>query len=172
MRRVGDTVTGWSLRTRTFVTVVLAVSAVVAVTGATLSVRADREASQTASSEQDGRAFAVQVVPTLLSYDFDSAEAHFADVLDDLGGDFRSQFEEVGKTVIVPSALERQVVTNAEVLESAVVRAGPDDAELLLFLNQSTTSAESPETKLDGSRVRVHVERSGDRWLITELVPV
>lgn len=159
-------------RTRQFVLGVLAVLAAATLIGMTIAVRVDATADARVSAGADGRAFAVDVVPKLLSYDFDTAEAHFAEVSDELGGDFRGQFEEVGRTVIVPSAVERKVVTSADVLESAVVDSGTDDAVILLFLNQSTTSAESPETKLDGSRVRVHVERSGGRWLITELAPV
>ena len=158
--------------TRQFALGVLALLAVATLIGMTIAVRADAEAEARVAAGADGRAFAVDVVPKLLSYDFDTAEAHFAEVLDDLGGNFRGQFEEVGRTVIVPSALERKVVTSADVLESAVVDSGTNDAVILLFLNQSTTSAESPETKLDGSRVRVHVERSDGRWLITELTPV
>ncbi|MGK2237491.1 MAG: Mce-associated membrane protein [Rhodococcus sp. (in: high G+C Gram-positive bacteria)] len=159
-------------RTRRFVLGMLAVLAVAALIGMTIAVRAEAAAHARKNAEADSRAFAVEVVPKLLSYEFDTAEKHFAEVLDDLGGDFRGQFEEVSRSVILPSAVERKVVTTAEVLESAVVDSGTDDAVVLLFLNQSTTSSESPETKLDGSRVRVHVERSGSRWLITELTPV
>ena len=172
MKRADVVAGGSSARTRQLVIGVLAALAVATLIGMISAVRADAKADERASSEKGGRAFAEEMVPKLLSYDFDTAEVHFAEVLDDLGGDFRGQFEEVGRTVIVPSALERKVVTTAEVLESAVVDSGTDDAVLLLFLNQSTTSAESPETKLDGSRVRVHVESSDGRWLITELTPV
>lgn len=172
MSRIVSVATGWSPRLRRTVLVVLAVLAIAAMSAAVVAVRADSAADARATSAQDGREFAVNVVPSLLSYDYDTAEAHFADVANQLGGDFRGQFEEVGRTVIVPSALERKVVTSAEVIESSVVNAGADDAELLLFLNQSTTSADAPETKLDGSRVKVRVERVDGTWLITELTPV
>lgn len=172
MTQIVSAAAGWSPRIRRSILVVLAILAVASVCSAFVAVRADHNAEARATSAQDGQAFAVNVVPMLLSYDYDTAEAHFAEVANQLGGDFRGQFEEVGKTVIVPSALERKVVTSAEVIESSVVSVGADDAELLLFLNQSTTSADAPETKLDGSRVRVHVERVDGTWLITELTPV
>lgn len=166
------TTEGLSPRVRRSILAALVVLVIVSVTSAVFAVRAEGEAEGRASAAQEGRAFAVDVVPSLLSYDFDTAQAHFADVASHLGGEFRGQFEEVGRTVIVPSAVERKVATTAEVVESSVVSADVDNAELLLFVNQSTTTAESPETKLDGSRVRVHVERSDGKWLITELTPV
>lgn len=172
MTRLVSAVAGRAPRTRGWVLGILAVLVLVAVSAMVVAVKADTDARARASAAQEGRAVAVEVVPMLLSYDYTSAEAHFASVLDNLGGDFRGQFEDVGRTVIVPSALERKVVTTADVLESSVVSADTNEAEFLLFLNQSTTNAESPETKLDGSRVRVRVERIGERWLITELTPV
>lgn len=161
-----------SSRSFRLVAVLLGLVAVVAVVGAVVAVRADGEAESRTAAGQEGRAFAVEIVPKLLSYEFSTVEGHFAELQDNLGGEFRQQFEEVGRSVIVPSAQERQVVTSAEVVESSVVRADVNEAELLLFVNQSSTSSESPDTKLDGSRVRVRVERSDDRWLITELTPV
>lgn len=120
----------------------------------------------------EARDFAAETVSQILSYDHRNVEHHFASVLSSLGGEFRPQFEEVSRQVIVPSAQQRQVVTNADVVGTSVIGARPDRAELLLFVNQSTTSAEQPDTKLDGSRVRVTVERIDSRWLITELKPI
>ncbi|MDN3459906.1 hypothetical protein [Rhodococcus sp. APC 3903] len=172
MTRLAVTVANWSPRARRLVLLSLCTLAVAAVVGAGIALRADHLSDSRAQSGREGRAFAVEIVPKLLSYDFDTVEQHFAEMQDDLGGDFRTQFEDVGRTVIVPSARERQVVTTAEVLEAAVVAADTENVDVLLFLNQSTTSSESQETKLDGSRVRVHVERADGGWLITELTPV
>lgn len=140
--------------------------------GAALTLNGAFSARATENGQREGRDFAVAAVPGLLSYDFNTVDAHFADVLDDLGGDFRTQFEEVSREVIVPSAKKRQVVTTAEVIESSVVDAAEDHVDLLLFVNQSTTSTDSPETKLDGSRVKVTSTRDGDRWLVTAMTPV
>ncbi|WP_280200775.1 hypothetical protein [Nocardia cyriacigeorgica] len=143
----------------------LVAAAVVTAFGASKAQRTDR-------AGDEARDFATETVSQILSYDHRNVEQHFASVLDSLGGEFRPQFEEVSRQVIVPSAQQRQVVTNAEVVGSSVIDARPDQAELLLFVNQSTTSAEQPNTKLDGSRVRVTVERIDGRWLITELKPI
>lgn len=161
-----------SRRARRLFAAALCGLATVASIGAVFVVRGDVHGDARADSAAEGRAFAVEVVPKLLSYDFDTVEQHFSELQSSLGGDFAGQFQEVGSAVIVPSARERQVVTSATVLESAVVESDIDSAELLLFINQSTTSTDAPDTKLDGSRVRVRVEQANGTWLITELTPV
>ncbi|MFJ2834340.1 hypothetical protein ACIO52_03170 [Nocardia sp. NPDC087230] len=145
--------------------VCLVSAAAVTTVGASDARAADR-------AGREARDFAVETVSQILSYDHRNVEQHFTSVLDSLGGEFRPQFEEVSRQVIVPSAQKRQVVTNADVVGSSVIDARPDRAELLLFVNQSTTSAEQPETKIDGSRVRVTVERIGSRWLIVDMKPI
>lgn len=172
MSRVASRIGSMSSRTRRVFTIGLCVLAIAATITAAFAVRADARADARVDAAEQGRAFAVDVVPKLLSYDFDTVEQHFAELQANLGGDFADQFKEVGAAVIVPSARERQVVTNATVLESSVVQSDVDSADVLLFVNQSTTSVEASDPKLDGSRVRVHVERVDDTWLITELTPV
>ncbi|WP_280265172.1 hypothetical protein [Nocardia wallacei] len=148
------------------------VLAVGVVTTATVTAIGDARARGVDTTAQEARDFAVQSVPTILSYDHNTVDAHFTDALKLLGGDFRAQFDDVSQRVIAPSAKNRQVVTKAQVVDSAIVSATSNDAHLLLFVNQSTTSTDSPATKLDGSRVQVTVSRFGDDWLITEIKPV
>lgn len=161
-----------SPRRRRLLLVLLVAVAIAAMVGATIAVATNAGAQARVEAGQDGRAFAVETVPEILSYQYDTVDEHFARVQDHLGGDFKTQFDEVSRTAIVPSAKKREVVTTAEVVESAVVSTEVDKAELLLFLNQTTTSSDTPESKIDGSRVRVYVERTEDDWLITEMTPV
>ncbi|MCD2114737.1 hypothetical protein LQ384_26915 [Rhodococcus rhodochrous] len=162
----------WSNRKRILLVAGLGVLAVTATVGSvTLAIRAHEGRSQ-----EDTRAQALmqatQLVPDILSYDFNTVDDHFASSLEHLGGEFRTQFETVSKDVIIPSVTERQVVTKATVVESSVVSASTDAATVLMFLNQSTTSTDNPAPKLDGSRVLVSLHREGGSWLITEMTPV
>ncbi len=54
----------------------------------------------------------------------------------------------------------------------SVVEASPDRVVTLLYLNQITTSSESPEAVSSGSRVRVEMVKDGDDWLINWLTPI
>lgn len=172
LARITSLLGTWSSRRRALVVAGLGVLAVaVTIASATLTIRAHEGRSQEDTRHQ-ARAQAAQMVPDILSYDFNTIDDHFTNALEYLGGDFRTQFESVSKDVIIPSAKERQVVTSATVVESSVVSADADAATVLMFLNQSTTSTDSPAPKLDGSRVQVSLQRDGDSWQITEMTPV
>ena len=123
-------------------------------------------------AQTQARDRATEILPDVLSYDFNTVDAHFSDVLPGLGGDLRDQFENVGNEVIIPSAKARQVVTSASVVESSIVSASSDQVTLLFYVNQSTTRTDSTVPRLDGSRVRVAMtEQEGD-WVMTEMTPV
>ncbi|MFC9355200.1 hypothetical protein ACFTZB_01265 [Rhodococcus sp. NPDC057014] len=170
--RITALLDAWSSRKRTLVVAGLAIAAMaVTVTSVTLTIRAHDGRSQEEIRAQ-ALTQAAQLVPDILSYDFNTVDNHFTSSLEHLGGEFRNQFESVSKDVIIPSAKERQVVTSATVIESSVVSVDADAATVLMFLNQSTTSTDSPAPKLDGSRVQVSLQRDGDSWQITEMTPV
>ncbi len=170
--RISSLFDTWSSRKRTLLVAGLGVLAVAVTVGSvTLTIRAHEGRSQE-DTRQQALTQAAQLVPDILSYDFNTVDDHFTGSLEHLGGEFRTQFESVSKDVIIPSAKQRQVVTSATVVESSVVSASADAATVLMFLNQSTTSTDNPAPKLDGSRVQVSLHRDGDSWQITEMSPV
>lgn len=111
-------------------------------------------------------------VVKLLSYRFDTVDADLGAAAQLLTGDFAGEFSTLATQTIIPAAKEAGTVTTATVAASALVDASADAVTVLLFLNQSTTSKESPNPKLDSSRVRVELVSVGDKWLISSLVPV
>ncbi|MFC9762087.1 hypothetical protein [Rhodococcus jostii] len=172
LARFPEAVASWTFARRraTRYLAVLLAGALVAVAVATALQVHDHRQVNTAQAEARERG--TQLIADVLSYDFNTVDAHFADVLPDLGGDLRGQFDSVGKEVIIPSAKERQVVTSATVVESSVVSASEDAVTLLFFVNQSTTSTDSAAPKLDGSRVRVGMTEQEGTWVMTEMTPV
>ncbi|MGH4016062.1 MAG: hypothetical protein ACRDSL_19495 [Pseudonocardiaceae bacterium] len=71
--------------------------------------------------------------------------------------------------VPAPAAREQRIVTRAEVIASAVVRAKPDEVVLLLFVNHTTQSSQSEVVQLSGHRIQLTMTRVDDRWLISKL---
>lgn len=162
----------WSSRKRTLVVAGLGVLTVaVTIASATLTILAYEGRSQE-DTRQQALTQATQMVPDILSYDFNTVDDHFTSALAHLGGDFRTQFESVSKDIIIPSAKKRQVVTSATVVESSVVSSDTDAATVLMFVNQSTTSTDSPAPKLDGSRIQVSLHLDDNGWQITEMTPI
>ncbi|MEU2001578.1 hypothetical protein ACH47B_09715 [Rhodococcus sp. NPDC019627] len=172
LARIPKAVATWSFgrrRATGYVAMLLAGALVAVAVALTLQVRDHRQVN---TAETQAHERATHLVTDVLSYDFNTIEAHFADILPQLGGDLRGQFDSVGKEVIIPSAKERHVVTSATVVESSVVSASEDAVTLLFFVNQSTTSTDSAAPKLDGSRVRVGMTGQEGHWVMTEMTPV
>ena len=170
--RIPEMITSWSFARRRairYLAVVVAGGLVAAAVAIALQVHDHRQVD---TAQAQARDRATQLLTDVLSYDFNTIDAHFADVLPSLGGDLRSQFDSVGKEVIIPSAKQRQVVTSATVVDSSVVSAAKDSVTLLFFVNQSTTSTDSAAPKLDGSRVRVGMTEQQGAWVMTEMTPV
>jgi Mce-associated membrane protein len=107
-----------------------------------------------------------------LTYKFDSVDKDLADASNALTGDFKDQFVALTRQTIVPAAKQANIVTSASVAGNSVVKASADSVTVLMFVNQSTTSKDSPSPKLDSSRVRVELEHVGGRWLVSNLQPV
>ncbi|MDV7354817.1 hypothetical protein R4282_17625 [Rhodococcus oxybenzonivorans] len=170
--RIPAAVATWSFarrRATRYLAVLLAGGLVAVAVAIGLQVHDHRQVN---IAEAQARERGTRLIADVLSYDFNTIEAHFSDVLPNLGGDLRGQFDSVGEEVIIPSAKERHVVTSATVVESSVVSASKDAVTLLFFVNQSTTSTDSAAPKLDGSRVRVGMTEQEGKWVMTEMTPV
>jgi Mce-associated membrane protein len=73
--------------------------------------------------------------------------------------------------VVIPGAKEKQIAAIASVPAAASVSVEPDEAVVLLFVNQTVTVGSDPPTDT-ASSVRVTLEKDGDRWLISKFDPV
>lgn len=123
----------------------------------------------TETAREAGLRAAVELTPTLLTYDYrtlteDSARAEAATT-----GEFAGQYQELIRTSIAPNAARLQLVTKAEVRDSSLVSVEPDQVVALLFLSQVTTSRDLTAPRLDSSGVRVTMTGVDGRWLVSKL---
>lgn len=108
----------------------------------------------------------------LLSYSPDNVDKDVAAAKTNLTGDFLTKYTEFADTVVVPAARQRGVKTEATVARAAVSQMRPDSANVLVFVNQVTTSKERPTPALATSSVMMTLVRSDGRWLVSEFNPV
>ncbi len=121
----------------------------------------------------DGKTAGEKMVVTLLSYDYRSSASDLGKRDSLLTGHFKDEYAALMRDTVIPAAVKQQVTTQTSVAMSSVVSAdGPDKVTLLLFLNQTTQSAASKDPVLNGSRVRMALQRVGGQWLVAELTPV
>ncbi|WP_193047076.1 twin-arginine translocation pathway signal [Mycolicibacterium baixiangningiae] len=108
----------------------------------------------------------------LLSYSPDSLEQDFTAAKSRLTGDFLSYYTQFTQDIVTPAAKQKSVKTTAAVVRAAVSQLTPGSAEVLVFINQNTTSAENPEGAFAMSAVRVGLTRINGAWLISSFDPV
>jgi len=143
------------------VLVLLAGSAAVAVT---LGERREQALSdaRTAAVEQ-ARTAAV----TVLSYDHETLDEDFAAALALSTGEFAEEYARTSEAAVRPVAEETRAVVEADVVSAGVVSAGPQEVRVLLFVNQTTTSTRADGPRTDQNRVRMTMQKVGDRWLVS-----
>ncbi len=108
----------------------------------------------------------------LLSYSYDSLDKDFANARKHLTGDFLSYFDQFSQQTVAPMAKQKSMKTTAKVTGAAVSELHPDSAVVLVFVDQVTTTKDSPQPSVAVSSVLVRMTRVGDKWLITKFSPV
>ncbi len=147
--------------------VVVGLIVVVVVLG--LDYRNDRAAEQARGDAMDA---ASRQAVAMLSYDFNSVDTELPKAADGLTGDFRDQYTALIQQAIIPGAKEKQLVVKVDVSAASIVSASPDDATVLLFLDQVTTSKDNPQAVTTGSRIRVLLQHVDGRWKVSQLTPI
>ena len=108
----------------------------------------------------------------LLSYSPDTLDADFANAKSHLTGDFLNYYTQFTSDIVTPAAKQKAVKTSAQVVRSAMAQLSPSSAEVLLFINQSTTSKENPDGAFTASSVKVGLTKIDGAWLISSFDPV
>ncbi len=132
--------------------------------------RTDRQIDETA--RQAVLTAAADGAVALLSYSPATLDADFANAKSRMTGDFLDYYTQFTDEIVAPAAKEKQVQTSAAVTRKAIVDLEPDTAEVLVFINQSTTSRDNPDGSFTASAVKVVLEKQNDTWLIAAFDPV
>lgn len=130
------------------------------------------------NSVRDGDTAAVESVQAakdstiaLLSYKPDTVEQQLTDARSLLTGEFQQSYTDLTTDVVIPGAKEKQISAVATVPAAASVEAEPNRAVVLVFVNQTVVVGADAPTDT-ASSVRVTLEKTGDRWLISAFEPV
>ena len=114
------------------------------------------------------RTAAERAAVPLLSYDYESLKANQEAAHEVVTSGYRSDYDDLFE-VIKENAPSTQTVVEVEVIASAIVRAGDDRAEILLFVNRPTTNRATTEPVVYKDQVTLTMERVGEEWLVDDL---
>jgi len=148
----------------------LLVSAVAAGSVYWFLYRADRLTDS--ASQQQVIAAARAGTEAVLSYSSENLDKSLADAKSHLTGEFLDHYGKFTDDVVRPAVTQKGVKTEANVARAAVSDISPGQAQVLVFVNQVTTSKDRPSPALATSTVMVTMVESGGRWLISEFKPL
>ena len=151
-------------------TLAVLVSVATATTLAIRQYQPDREtgvdaARAAVAAASEGTVALLSYGPNTLDRDFASAKGH-------LTGDFLTYYSQFTQQIVAPAAKQKSVETTAAVVRAAVSDLKPDSAVVLVFINQTTTSADKPDPAMAASSVRVSLTKVDDDWRISSFDPV
>jgi len=109
---------------------------------------------------------------SLLSYSPETLDKDFANAKTHLTGDFLNYYTQFTAEIVTPAAKQKAVKTSAAVVRSAMGQLQRTSAEVLLFINQTTTSKENPDGSFTASSVKLGLTKVGNDWLISSFDPV
>lgn len=108
----------------------------------------------------------------LLSYAPNSLDKDFADARSRLTGEFLTYYSEFADKFVAPAAKQKDINATATVVRAAPLDVQSDTAEVLVYLNQATTSRDNPEPAQAASAVMVGLTKIGGNWLISSFNPI
>ncbi|WP_107653941.1 h domain protein [Nocardia suismassiliense] len=148
---------------------VVAVAALIVLGVNGLRIWNDQQAEQ---ARKDAVTAADRTVTAMFTYDYQTVDRELPKAADNLSPKFREDYLKLITQAIAPGAKDKQLSVKATTQAAGVVSADKSRVEVLLFLNQVTTSKDSPQGTTSGSRVRATVNKDGDRWLVDQVTPV
>ncbi|BBY02430.1 hypothetical protein ACKUVQ_14115 [Mycobacterium seoulense] len=107
----------------------------------------------------------------ILSYQPDTVDKDLTAARDRLTGKFKDSYTQLVHDVVMPGARKDHISAIATVPAAASVSATPNHAVVLVFVNQTVTVGNDAPTDT-ASTVRVTLDKSGGRWLISSFDPV
>jgi Mce-associated membrane protein len=107
----------------------------------------------------------------MLSYRPDTVERDLAAARDRLSGSLKDSYTALTHDVVIPGSRQKQISATAVVPAAASVSASETHAVVLVFVDQTIAMGSDPPSNT-ASRVRVTLDKVGDRWLIAGFDPI
>ncbi|MEC3955351.1 h domain protein [Nocardia sp. CDC153] len=115
---------------------------------------------------------AKRTVEGMFGYNFRTIDTTMPKVCDDMTAKFRDDWMKVTKDVLSPAAKDKELVVEATATEAGVIKADSHHVEVMVYLNQKSAGKDPSKGTYDASRLRVKLDHSGDRWLVSDVNPI
>jgi Mce-associated membrane protein len=107
----------------------------------------------------------------MLSYHPDTVEHDLGSARDLLSGAFRDSYTSLTNDVVIPGAKQKQISAVATVPGASSVSASRSHAVVLVYVDQTIIVGKDAPSST-ASAVKVTLDKSSGRWLISDFTPV
>ena len=121
--------------------------------------------SSAIAAASDGTVAVYTYASNTVDHDIAAAKSH-------LTGDFLAQYDREAASGVAAVAKQKPMKTSAAVVGAAVSRLRPDSADVLIFLNQTTTAVGAPGPSMSVGSLLVSLSKVDGKWLISAMKPV
>ena len=148
-------------------TVVILVAGVVITTIAGLNYR-DTKATEDARGE--ALAAGTHTAMVMFGYDPNNVAQQVEQAKTLVTGAAAKEYDQIiTDSNLVVAVKDQQVKSEVTIQEAGVVTNTDDTALILIFMNQSVTKGGKDVVAINPSRLQYSMERSGDKWLVTNI---
>lgn len=151
--------------------VVLAVAALAV--ALLVALPAARETKAVEDARSPAATAAATAAEQLLSFDYRTLDQERSEDAALLTPQFASTFEKTFTKILGDTAPTAQPVVTANVRAVATLECGddcqPDQAQVLLFVDQVNSGPTRPEAVTDENRLVLTMRKDGDRWLVADI---
>lgn len=124
-----------------------------------------------ARTAQELPPLAAQQIPDVLGFDFQTVLASREKAYLMMTQDFKRQFEDQTTREVIPSAREREVISQINVVGVGILAAHRNSGSVLVFMNRVITD-KSKQPLYDGSRLKVDYQKVDGQWKIGGITPI
>jgi Mce-associated membrane protein len=132
------------------------------------AIRQNAEHDAVAAASRAAPAAAERAAAAILAYDHETLEADRDNAARFMTGDYRTEYLDTFGLVL-DNAPKVKAVVEAQVRASGVVHADADRVDVLLFVNQTTTSTANDEPQTALNRVRMTMQEQDGTWLVDDI---
>ena len=151
--------------------IALAATVLVALSVALVAWYAGSRDARVDRARDDALAAATAATQAVFSYDYRSFDASVANAKQFITGDFATEYAETTAS-LKPAAEQEQAVVRAEVSAAGIISAGPDQVEVLLYVNQYRRNVNITGEKVDQNRVVLTLVHVDGRWRVSHALAI
>ncbi|WP_424805119.1 hypothetical protein [Rhodococcus sp. 27YEA15] len=116
------------------------------------------------SALDSGKKFATD----LATYNFQNLDQNLSVVRDNSVGQFAGQYAQVASN-LQNMIVQYQATSSAQILSAGLASADRDNAEVLVFLDQTITNTNSPDPRIDRNRMQLSLVREDGTWKLADV---